>query len=713
MIGPRNPKLGKFVSTLWKPLAARRYARAGLFPLDSITGTKVCDQINQRVLSGETCYIVGLGISGHNAGASLVQVSLSDGIRLLSNDEEERFVGIKHYQHYPEQAIGELSRRLKLRGVRLDQVAAWATSWNYSASEVAVARIFAEEFPTSVVSLKPETWTMWNPFERCAEARRVPARLRDQLGLDAATPIIMPNHHMNHASFAYAASPFAKSERPVVITVLDGAGDRGAISLFRGENGSISEIFCNEALTESLGLFYSLVSSTHGGWTPLSSEGRYMGAVAWGDQNRLTNPYYRRMREIFHFSPSGRVYLNRGLANWPSMGELRPYTSAFEAIIGKPIPKDKMWNPDAVLNVDSIKHSEITRDRVDLAAATQLVFEDCVFHIVDYLIRSTGSDQLIMAGGTALNGLANMRLLEQFDREWYKRNLDQDTTLKLWVPPTPSDSGVSIGAAYSLALRSKVPCGPSLKHAAWCGIPAQTETIQTALEKDPEIEFHRLGNLKNDLERRAVADLMAFIVAQDGVLGLYQGAAETGPRALGQRSILANPCNPETRKVLNERVKFRETIRPLAPMVTREQADMFFELAEGAAADDYNAYYYMVLMAKARPLAFQKIPSVVHEDGTSRIQIVKPETNPLVHDYLQSMGKRLGAEVSVNTSLNVGGPICQTPTQALGVLRRAKGMTGLVFVSDEGEIFLAWNTVGTKFRDNGEKLKHWVARHNG
>ena len=131
MIGPRNPMLGRLAGQLWKPLAARRYAKAGMFSADSATASKIFDGIRQRVHSGETCYIVGMGTSGHNAGVSLVQVSQSSGIQLLSNDEEERFTGIKHYIDYPEHAIDELHRRLKSRAVQPAQVAAWATTWDY------------------------------------------------------------------------------------------------------------------------------------------------------------------------------------------------------------------------------------------------------------------------------------------------------------------------------------------------------------------------------------------------------------------------------------------------------------------------------------------------------------------------------------------------------------------------------------------------------
>lgn len=711
-IGPRNPVLGRLAGQLWKPIAKRRYEKAGMFSIDSDTGTRVVNDVRRRVRLNETCYLVGLGISGHNAGASLVKVSKSGGIALLSNDEEERFTGKKHYQDYPEQAINELQRRLKYLNVKPSQIAAWTTSWDYGVAEVLAARSLAEQLPGSLNILRKGAATTWNPVDRCREALRAPELLRRQLGLDAAPPLIMLPHHENHASMAYAVSPFAENKRSTMIAVVDGSGDRGSISHYQAVNGRLRELYCNESLPDSLGLFYTTLSSTQGGWTPLSSEGRYMGAVAWGDQDRHTNPYYRRLREIFHFGAAGQILVNRSLANWQNAGEQKPYTAALEAITGPPIPTSMMWNPDAVLNIDSIQHSHNTRARVDLAAATQMVFEDGIFHIVDHLIRSTSSDQLVMSGGSALNGIANMKLLDHFDRRWYKRNLGQDTRLRLWIPPTTGDAGVTMGAAYSLALRAGVATGPGLQHAAWCGLPASADAIRTALENDEEVDFQLLGNMFDNNQRRTVADLMAYIVAKDGVLGLYQGSAETGPRALGQRSILANPCNPDTRRILNERVKFREAIRPLAPMVTPEQADQFFELSDGAEADDYNAYRYMVLTTHARPLSHQKIPSVVHKDGTCRIQIVKSDSNPLVYDYLKAMGQRVGAEVSVNTSLNVGGPICQSPSQALATMHRAKALTGLVMISDEGDAFLAWHAVETKFKDSGRQLQAWVAEHS-
>ena len=129
-----------------------------------------------------------------------------------------------------------------------------------------------------------------------------------------------------------------------------------------------------------------------------------------------------------------------------------------------------------------------------------------------------------------------------------------------------------------------------------------------------------------------------------------------------------------------------------------------FELSAGAAADDYNAYNYMVLAARARQEAYALVPAVIHHDGTGRVQIVRPEIDPFMHAFLKAMGRRVGVEVAVNTSLNVGSPIVQTPVQALDVLKRSKGLTGLIMISDEGEAFLAWHTVERAPKDGGRML---------
>jgi carbamoyltransferase len=503
-------------------------------------------------------------------------------------------------------------------------------------------------------------------------------------------PLICLPHHDNHAWFSYAASPFADDGEPVAIAVLDGTGDQGSISLYGIENGAMRRLYCNDSMFDSLGAFYSVISSTQGGWTWLSSEGRYMGAAAWGDMDRGSNPYYARLKDVLHFGEGGDVRLNRALANWYCDPFDHPYKQALTEILGEPLRPDQLWNPDAVLRVEDIQHRPDTKDRLDKAAATQLVFEDAMIHVVDHLLRTTGADRLVLTGGVALNAVGNMRLLEHFDEAWFAKAQKRTARLHLWVPPVPGDPGVTIGAAWLFAHLAGAPRGAPMTHAFYCGTPPTRQDIVNALKAD-DIASQRIGDISTTEGRDAIADLMAFMVAQSGVIALYQGAAETGPRALGHRSILANPCDAEARERLNERVKYREAIRPLAPMATLEAAREYFDLLPGASDADYNAYNYMVLTAHSKPHAREIIPAVIHADGTGRIQIVRAEDDPLIYAYLKALGRHIGVELSVNTSFNVAGPIAQTPQQAIDTLRRSKGLDVVVLVAGDGTVTAAWH----------------------
>ena len=313
-----------------------------------------------------------------------------------------------------------------------------------------------------------------------------------------------------------------------------------------------------------------------------------------------------------------------------------------------------------------------------------------MIHVVDHLLRATGANRLVLTGGVALNAVGNMRLLEHFDEAWFAKAQQRNARLHLWVPPVPGDPGVTIGAAWLFAHLAGAPRGAPMTHAFYCGTPPLQEDIASALNAD-DVASQRIGDISTPDGLEAIADLMAFMVAQSGVIALYQGAAETGPRALGHRSILANPCDAQARERLNERVKYREAIRPLAPMATLEAAQQYFELLPGASDADYNAYNYMVLTARSKPHAREKIPAVIHADGTGRIQIVRAEDDPLTYAYLKALGRHIGVELSVNTSFNVAGPIAQTPQQAIDTLRRSKGLDVVVLVAGDGEVHAAWH----------------------
>ena len=689
--GPLHPRLGRLGERLALPLVERFFRRKQIHRTSSRFAEERRRAISAMLARGETVYLAGIGLGGfHNSGVALLELGPDSGPRIICNNEEERFSGKKHANHFPAAALDALDDIMRGLGIGPERIAAWLGTFDYPLFVATGIRAILEEFPAGLKLLSQEATAGFDP-DKFRQGFDSPARLSHLLGLAEPVPIISVPHHDDHAFFSYLVSPFARRPQPTMVLVVDGAGDCASISAYVGSEGALECVRSNDCLFDSLGHFYSVISATQGGWTVLSSEGRYMGAAAYGDMDRASNPFYPHLRKIFELAADGEVRLNRALANWHRDDMLRnPYTPELTEILGPPIAPENMWNPDAVLRVEDVQHQPHTQARVDKAAATQLVFEDALAHVVDWFIRATGSDRLVLTGGAALNAVANMRLLEAFDEDYYARVLGRNTRLHLWVPPVPSDCGVALGAAYAFAASASAGLGQPLRHAFYCGRGASSGEILQALRAADDIEWTIAGDASRRSGREAIASLMASITAQDGIIGVVQGAGETGPRALGHRSILANACNPRTRELINERVKYREPIRPLAPMATLAAAKELFELSEGAADDEYNAYSYMVQTVRAKPLAKRKVPAVVHVDGTARIQIVREETDPVTYAYLKALGRRTGVEVAVNTSFNVGAPIAQSTGQAIETLRRAKGMDGVFLFADDGPVVVAW-----------------------
>jgi carbamoyltransferase len=684
------------------PLLNRLCRNRHIFRSDSAFAKKRLQAINAKINRGEPAYLAGVSAIGmHNSGIALIEVRRESGPRLIFNNEEERFAAHKHTNAYPRLSIEALRSDIKRMRLDIGAIDGWFSSWDYPTFVATLIRALLEELPESVSFLRNETAPVFSLRDIDRGIRAAHHITRQLRSLDPIALICTP-HHDNHAWFSFAASPFAQSKEPVMVAVLDGVGDTGAMSLYLCESGRMRRLYANNSVFDSLGIYYSVLSSTQGGWTWLSSEGRYMGATAYGNNDRGSNPYYAALTEIFELAPGGRLHLNRDLANWPRDLQRKPYTAALERVLGPPISPDALWNPDAVLRVEDIQHRENTQERLDKAAAVQMVFEDALMHVVAHLIRQTGSERLVLTGGIALNALANMRLVECFDRSFYRRELQRDAQLHLWVPPTPNDTGVTIGAAYMGAYLTGYGLGAPIEHAFYCGSPTSEAAVRAVLDKSPDVQWIALAGAHASL-----ADFMAYMTAHEAIFALYQGAAETGPRALGHRSILANPCNPRTREHLNARVKYRETIRPLAPMMTLDAAKQFFELSEGASDADYNAYNYVVLTARAKPEARERIPAVVHADGTGRLQIVRETADPLTYAYLKALGRRIGVEVAVNTSFNVAGPIAQTPAQALDTLRRSRGLDAVLMVAEEGPVFAALH--GGTGGDGGARFRRWLA----
>ena len=695
---PTFPSAGRLAEAICLPAITAAGKALGLHRYNSAYATGKGQQMRERLGRGETVYLLGLGPSGHNSAAALVEVSRKGGIRPICSNEEERYTAVRHDGSFPENSLRDLLTSLRERDITPERILAVVGSWDYVKGISTCIRLAVEEAPAGFMLVREAASPRMNVWH-FIRALKAQAQLKAVLGASRRVPVIGMRHHNNHAYLSYAASPFATRSTPTLITVIDGFGDDAATSFYVGNNGRVELIRANPNIFDSLGIVYALLSSCIGGWTVLSSEGRFMGAAAWGDCERLSNPFYKRLRQLLYLDSEGQVHVDRSLINYHRRGQDKPFAPALEEILGRPVSQRLIRDPDAAAGIDDATWPTLTRDQVDMAAALQLLFEDALVHIVDHLVRSTGSTQLVLSGGTALNCVANMRLLEVFDETYYSTALGQHgQRLHIWVPPNPSDTGTAMGAAYQFAMAHGAPLGPPLKHAFLCGTPATAADIRHAVASTGDTECISLGNLSNQSTLERVANAVAESICDNAILGIFQGRGETGPRALGHRTILANACNPHIAELLNAHVKYREPFRPLGPMTTLEQASTLFELSPGASDDDYNAYNYMVLTVTAKPESRQLIPGVIHRDGTSRIQIVRGDTDPLSYAILKALGRHLGLEIAVNTSLNVGSPIVHSPTQAVEALHRAHGMTGLLLVAGNGDAYLAWNDAVTNHR---------------
>ena len=460
---PAHPHAGKLVESLARPMVRAAGAALKFYDNKSHFAKLKGQEMRERLSRGESVYLLGICPSGHNSTAALVEVSAKNGIVPICNNEEERYTGVRHEDRFPENSIKDIFKLLENKDINPADILAVVGSWDYLAGIPTLLRVAVEEAPVSFHLARRSASPQMNLWH-FLEALQAPGQLKRFFGTTERVPVIGMRHHDNHAYFPYAVSPFAGSPDPTLIIVIDGFGDDGAMSTYVARQGKVELVQRFPNLFDSLGFLYAVISSTQGGWTTLSSEGRFMGASAWGDTSRLTNPYYKRLRQILYFGSEGRICVNRSLINYHRCGQLKPYGKRLMEIIGEPIPPEKMWNPDAVLRIDDNELTEVTQERVDKAAALQMVFEDALFHIVDHLIRLTGSNQLVMSGGTSLNCLANMNLLEEFNEDYYRRYLGKENVrLHLWVPPNPSDTGAAMGACYNFAMTHGAPLGPSLK----------------------------------------------------------------------------------------------------------------------------------------------------------------------------------------------------------------------------------------------------------
>ncbi len=515
---------------------------------------------------------------------------------LLFAVAEERISRLKHDARFPQLAIQAC---LDFAGVRPEQVDEVCFGWQ------PISQLYRHDLKLYATGKWPITYL------NVLNSTRYFASLRHQQSGAAPyrrifgthkTKFRNVDHHLAHALSAYSYSGFNDS----AIVVMDGRGAWEATSIWRGDNGRVEHVFTID-WPDSLGLFYAQFTGFLG-FVPNSDEWKVMGLAPYGKPEIDLSPFIEAQAGPY------KVHVDRLVGNGSS-----PYAD-FPLSLGKPREPE----------------SEIDDLHKNIAFAVQDKCEEAMMSVVRMAIEKCRSKNLCLAGGVALNSKANGKIVAS------------SIVDNIFVQPAASDDGVALGAALAPFLDGgqRLPLKP-MRH-AYLGPSFDDSAIESAL-KTYKIRAKSLSD---------PAATAAEFVSQGKILGWYQGRMEFGPRALGNRSILADPRDPEMNIKVNNAVKFREWWRPFAPSFKKEAAPEYLESAYDSP--------FMILTAQVRPEKRDVIPSVTHVDGSARPQTVEKDINPLYYRLIDEFGKRTGVPVVMNTSFNLRGEaIVHTPTDAI------------------------------------------------
>jgi carbamoyltransferase len=545
--------------------------------------------------------ILGLNAFHGDAAAALVV----DG-ELVAAAEEERFNRIKHCAGFPAEAA-----RWCLADAGIDPA---------DVNHVAVSRDpRANLRPKLLRAARTSPRYLKARLEHAARIRDVRGELEGALGAPVRARLHSVEHHQAHVASAFFVSPFEEA----AILSIDGFGDFASTMLAAGR-GNRFEVLDRVLFPHSLGIFYTAVTQWLG-FPKYGDEGKVMGLAPYGDPER----HLARMRELvrldglFELGLDYFMHTRKGVElTWaegtPTIGRL--YSERLVRALGEP------------------------RQDEDVAAALQVVLEEAYLHLVRALRRRTGLPNICLAGGVALNAVANgrVRLEAGFDG--------------LFVQPAAGDSGTAIGAAYWVWNHHLGGARDFVMEHAYTGPEYSNQECAEAV-RAAGLAARQLsdGELFPEVARR---------IAAGEVVGWFQGRMEFGPRALGNRSILADPRRAEMKDVLNARVKHRESFRPFAPSILAEATGEWFE-------QDYPSPF-MVLVYKTRPGKRDELPAVNHVDDTGRLQTVEERVAPRYHRLITEFGRLTGVPVVLNTSFNDDEPIVLTPTQGVDTFTKTR-----------------------------------------
>ena len=565
-----------------------------------------------------------LGLSGyyHDSAAALVR----DG-RIVAAAQEERFTRKKHDRSFPARSVDFCLREAGLAIGDVDYV------------------VFYEK-PLRKFDRLIETYLAFAPlgFRSFREAMpewlktklHLPREIRRQLGTTGRRGLLFAGHHESHAASAFYPSPFAEA----AILTLDGVGEWDTAAIGAGQGREL-ELLQTLSFPSSPGLLYSAFTAQCG-FRVNSGEYKLMGLAPYGEPR-----YERAIRDhLIDLREDGSFALNLEYFNYCQ--GLTMTSRRFDRLFDGPPRKPE---------------SPLTRREADLAASIQVVIEDIVLRMAGTARRLTGQSRLCLAGGVALNCVANGRLLRS------------GLFKEIWVQPASGDAGGALGAALLVHHRvlenDREPDPSDAMQGALLGPAFSADEVAAAVR---ESGVQALAVPEEELITQTVGALQA-----GAVVGWFQGRMEFGPRALGARSILGDPRNPDMQRKMNLRTKFRESFRPFAPSVLREEAPSWFEI-DGDSP-------YMLMVAPVAPLhrieasgeppadggflerlarLRSTIPAVTHVDGSARIQTVDERANPRFHRLLGHFHRATGCPLLVNTSFNVRGePLVCTPADAI------------------------------------------------
>lgn len=569
--------------------------------------------------------ILGISAYYHDSAAAL----LDDG-EIIAAAQEERFSRKKHDPRFPRHAVAYCLRQAGIAAEQLDQVVF------YDKPFIKFERLLMTYIGTAPKGLRQFFDQMPGWLKEKIFMRGV---LRQELG-GYEGPVLFSTHHLSHAASAFYPSPFEEA----AILTLDGVGE-WATQAYGAGRGNTIELLKELHFPHSLGLLYSAFTYFTG-FKVNSGEYKLMGLAPYGE------PKYVDLirRELIDIKDDGSLRLNMDYFDY--CAGLRMTNAKFARLFGGP---------------ERQAESKITQREMDLARSIQAVTEEVMLKAARAVHRETGLKNLCLAGGVALNCVANGVLQREGPFE------------NIWIQPCAGDGGNALGAAllgWHQMLEKPRTADPRRQKASYLGPEFSEAEIQAFLDAE--------GAPYRRLDWAELPGEVAKILADGNVVGWFQGRMEYGPRALGSRSILGDPRNREMQTVLNLKIKFRESFRPFAPSVLREKADDYFDLRGKDSP-------YMLIVAQVKDellreltpeeqaaQGFDKLkvirstmPSITHVDNSARIQTVTREDHTLYYDLIKAFGDLTGCYVVVNTSFNVRGePIVCTPKEAYTCFRR-------------------------------------------